>query len=48
VPTLYLIKPDQARYWTASAGMRDADEAFNEILLWEEPEGGNATVREGA
>ena len=28
--------------------MRDADEAFNEITLWEESEGGNATVREGA
>jgi hypothetical protein len=48
IPTLYIIKPDQARYWTASAGMRDADEAFNEIMLWEESEGGNATVREGA
>ncbi len=46
VPTLYIIKPDQARYWTASAGMRDADEAFTEILLWEE--GGNVTMREGA
>jgi hypothetical protein len=35
VPTLFLIKPDQGRYWTASAGMRDADDAFNEIMLWE-------------
>ncbi len=35
VPTLYIIKPDHARYWTASAGMRDADEAFNEIMLWD-------------
>ncbi|MBY0523530.1 MAG: N-6 DNA methylase [Gemmataceae bacterium] len=48
VPTLYLIKPDQARYWTACAGMRDADEAFNEIMLWEDTEGGNRTAREGA
>ncbi len=48
VPTLYIIKPDQARYWTACAGMRDADEAFNEIMLWEESEGGDAAVREGA
>jgi len=48
VPTLYIIKPDQGRYWTACAGMRDADEAFNEIMLWEESEGGNATLREKA
>jgi hypothetical protein len=48
VPTLYIIKPDQARYWTATAGMRDADEAFNEIMLWQESEGANATAREGA
>ncbi len=34
IPTLYLMKPDQVRYWTASAGMRDADDAFNEIMLW--------------
>jgi hypothetical protein len=47
VPTLYIIKPDQAIYWTACAGMRDADEAFNEIILWEESEDGSATVREG-
>jgi hypothetical protein len=35
IPTLFLVKPDQAKYWTASAGMRDADEAFNEIMLWD-------------
>jgi hypothetical protein len=34
VPTLFIIKPDQARYWTASAAMRDADAAFGEIMLW--------------
>jgi hypothetical protein len=35
IPTIYLIKPDQARYWTASVAMRDADETFNDIILWE-------------
>jgi hypothetical protein len=34
IPTLYLIKPDNKRFWTASAAMRDADMAFNEIMLW--------------
>jgi hypothetical protein len=48
VPTLYIIKPDQARYWTASAGMRDADEAYNGIMLWDEANAGNSLVREGA
>ena len=53
VPTLYIIKPDQARYWTACAAMRDADEAFNEIMLWDESEsrlchraGGSMTRRQ--
>jgi hypothetical protein len=35
VPTLYLIKPDQVKYWIASTAMRDADEAFNDIMLWD-------------
>jgi hypothetical protein len=26
VPTIYIVKPDRIRYWTRSAGMRDADE----------------------
>ncbi len=48
VPTLYIIKPDRARYWTASAGMRDADEAFNEIMLWEQVPVGGEAEQEGA
>jgi len=46
VPTLFIVKPDQARYWTASAAMRDADEAFGEIMLWSSrTEAGDVTSR---
>ena len=48
VPTLYIINPDHARYWTASAGMRDADEAFNEIMLWDRVAVGGNAKQEGA
>lgn len=48
VPTLYIIKPDLVRYWTASAGMRDADAAFSEIMLWDQPSDGGRAKREGA
>jgi len=36
VPTVYLVKPDQARYWTRSLAMRDADEVIAESGLWRE------------
>ncbi|MEX2581670.1 MAG: N-6 DNA methylase, partial [Gemmatimonadota bacterium] len=35
VPTVYYIKPDQVRYWTRSAALRDADELAAEILTWQ-------------
>jgi hypothetical protein len=31
VPTVYLIKPDQVRYWTRSAAMRDADQVASDM-----------------
>lgn len=34
VPTVYLIKPDQVRYWTRSMAMRDADDVAADALLW--------------
>jgi len=34
VPTIFIIKPDQIRYWTRSLAMRDADEAAGDIILW--------------
>lgn len=30
-----LVKPDQARYWTRSMAMRDADEIAADFLLWQ-------------
>jgi hypothetical protein len=35
IPSLFIVKPDRSAYWTASVAMRDADEAFSEIMLWE-------------
>lgn len=34
VPTVYLIKPDQVRYWTRSMAFRDADDVSSDALLW--------------
>jgi hypothetical protein len=34
VPTIYIVKPDRIRYWTRSAGMRDADEVAADIWSW--------------
>ena len=36
VPTVYLVKPNQVRYWTRSAAFRDADDVTADILLWDE------------
>ncbi len=32
IPSLYIIKPDQRRYWTRSLAMRDADQLASTIL----------------
>jgi hypothetical protein len=36
VPTVFIVKPDQIRYWTRSMAMRDADEVAEDIMLWRE------------
>ena len=36
VPTIYIIKPDQIRFWTRSMALRDADEVAADILNWQE------------
>ena len=33
IPTVYVVKPDERRYWTRSAAMRDADEVAADIML---------------
>jgi hypothetical protein len=40
VPTVYLVKPNQVRYWTRSVALRDADEVAADILLWGQIPGG--------
>jgi len=34
IPTIFIIKPDQIRYWTRSLAMRDADEVATDIMMW--------------
>jgi hypothetical protein len=34
VPTVFIIKPNQVRYWTRSIAMRDADEVSADIVQW--------------
>lgn len=34
IPTVYLIKPNQLRYWTQSIALRDADEVTADLHRW--------------
>jgi len=34
IPTIFIAKPDEKRYWTRSIAMRDADEISSEIMIW--------------
>jgi hypothetical protein len=44
VPTVFIVKPDQVRYWTRSMGMRDADEIAADVMLWREGEQPKSSV----
>ncbi len=33
-PAVYLIRPDQVRYWTRSEALREADEVVADIVAW--------------
>ena len=39
VPTVFIVKPDQVRYWTRSMALRDADEVAGDIMLWRKGSG---------
>lgn len=34
VPTIFIVKPDQKRFWTRSAGLHDGDEVAVDLLAW--------------
>ncbi|MDD5724434.1 MAG: hypothetical protein PHY29_11970 [Syntrophales bacterium] len=38
VPTVYLIKPDQVRYWIRSMAFRDADDVAADAVQWQKHE----------
>lgn len=35
VPTIFILKPDMARYWTRSAGLSDGDEVALDLFRWQ-------------
>jgi hypothetical protein len=35
VPTIFLIKPDQKRFWTRSMGLQDADDVAVDLFRWQ-------------
>ena len=34
VPTIFIVKPDQMRFWTRSTGLQDADEVALDLFTW--------------
>jgi hypothetical protein len=34
-PTVFLVKPNERRYWSRSLAMRDADEVAADIFQWD-------------
>lgn len=34
VPTIFVVKPDMARYWTRSAGLNDGDQVALDLFRW--------------
>ena len=36
VPTVFLVKPDQRRFWTRSMALQDADEVATDIFRWQQ------------
>ena len=35
-PTVFIVKPDMARYWTRSVGLYDADEVALDLFRWKQ------------
>lgn len=36
VPTVFVVKPDQKRFWTRSMGMQDGDEVALDLFRWQQ------------
>jgi hypothetical protein len=34
VPSVVIVKPDQVRYWTRTAALRDADDVGSDVMKW--------------
>jgi hypothetical protein len=44
IPTVFILKPDFARYWTRSAGLNDADEVALDLFRWHQAANGGEAV----
>jgi hypothetical protein len=47
IPTIYIVKPDQDRYWTRSMALRDADEISADLVSWRQ-QGEASPIFQGA
>ncbi len=36
IPTVFVIKPDQKRFWTRSMGLKDGDEVALDLFRWQQ------------
>ena len=45
VPTIFIVKPDMARYWTRTAGLSDGDEIALDLFRWQHAEPVKAVLR---
>ena len=36
VPTIFLLKPDQKRFWTRSMGLQDGDDVALDLFVWQQ------------
>ena len=34
IPTIFLVKPNELRYWLRSVALQDADQVAADMLLW--------------
>ena len=44
LPTIFVMKPDQKRFWTRSMGLHDGDEVALDLFMWQRESGGEAAV----
>ena len=44
LPTIFMVKPDQKRYWTRSMGLNDGDEVSLDLFKWQRDRGNQESM----